>query len=99
MRKTTDLGIRLAAMTHVLRAAVPPGVARAGGLSPVALLFAVFDPTGTHDGYHLTADHHDLIAYGRELTLVAALIFVGAKLVGARRLRWTGSPLIAAGRW
>ena len=41
----------------------------------------------THGDYHLAADHHDLIAYGTELALVACFIFVGGRLVAARRLR------------
>jgi hypothetical protein len=53
-------------------------------LSPfVIVVYAI----GTHDGYHVAADHHDLVAYGTELALVVALVFVGAKLVGARLLR------------
>jgi hypothetical protein len=39
----------------------------------------------TADGWHLAADHHDLVAYGTELLVVVAFIFVGARLV-ARRL-------------
>jgi hypothetical protein len=38
----------------------------------------------THDGYHLAADHRDPIVYGTELALVAALIFVGGRLVAGR---------------
>ena len=41
----------------------------------------------THDGYHLAADHHDLIAYGTELALVVGVIFVGGRLVAGRLFR------------
>ena len=41
----------------------------------------------THDGYHLLADHHDPIAYGTELGLVVALIFVGGRVVARRLFR------------
>jgi hypothetical protein len=41
----------------------------------------------TDHGYHLAADHHDLIAYGTELALALCLIFVGGKLVAGRRFR------------
>ena len=49
----------------------------------VVLAYAVV----THGGYHLAADHHDLIAYGSELALVLALIFVGGRIVAGRRFR------------
>ena len=52
-------------------------------VAPVLIAYAVV----THDGYHLAADHHDLIVYGTELALVVAFVFVSAKLVGARLLR------------
>lgn len=57
--------------------------------APAALipLVTIVYAIGTHDGYHVAADHHDLVAYGTELALVVALVFVGAKLVGARLLR------------
>jgi hypothetical protein len=42
---------------------------------------------GAADGWHLTADHHDLVAYGTELLVVIAFIFVGAKLVARRLFR------------
>lgn len=49
----------------------------------VVIAYAVM----THDGYHLPADHHDPIAYGTELGLVLALIFVCGRLVAGRLLR------------
>jgi hypothetical protein len=49
----------------------------------VVLAYAVV----THDGYHLAADHHDLIAYGTELALVLGVIFVGGRLVAGRLFR------------
>jgi hypothetical protein len=52
-------------------------------IGPAVLAYAVV----THDGYHLASDHHDLIAYGTELALVVALIFVGGRLVAGRLLR------------
>jgi hypothetical protein len=51
------------------------------GLSLVTVVYAV----GTADGWHLAADHHELVAYGTELLVLVAFIFVGSKLV-ARRL-------------
>jgi hypothetical protein len=66
---------------------VSPGGVTAGGIAPVAHIVSVVYVIGTHDGYHIAADHDDLIAYGTELALVIALVFVGAKLVVARLLR------------
>jgi hypothetical protein len=37
-------------------------------IAGVVLAYAVV----THDGYHLAADHDDLVAYGTELALVSA---------------------------
>jgi hypothetical protein len=52
-------------------------------LSLVTVVYAV----GTADAWHLAADHHDLVAYGTELLVVVAFIFVGAKLVARRLFR------------
>ncbi len=75
-------GLAPSASVPVSRAGVT-----AGGVAPFALIVSVVYAVGTHDGYHVAADHHDLVAYGTELALVVALVFVGAKLVGARLLR------------
>ena len=68
---------------------VPLGGATAGGISPTVIigpaLLAYIVPA--QDGYHLPADHDDLIAYGIELGLVLALLFVGGKLVARRTFR------------
>jgi hypothetical protein len=53
---------------------------RAVGGATVVIAYAVV----THDGWHLAADHHDLIAYGTELALVVALLFVGGRIVAGR---------------
>lgn len=53
------------------------------GLSLVTIVYAV----ETAVGWHLAADHHDLVAYGTELLVVVAFIFVGAKLVARRLFR------------
>lgn len=53
------------------------------GLSFVTVVYAV----STADGWHLAADHDDLVAYGTELLVVVAFIFVGAKLVARRLFR------------
>jgi hypothetical protein len=90
-------------MTHTVRETVTPGGVTAGGFAPTAsvpvspggvtvggiapLIASIVYLIGTHDGYHVAADHHDLVAYGTELALVIALVFVGAKLVVARLLR------------
>jgi hypothetical protein len=52
----------------------------------VVLAYALVRPPGEHDGYHLAADHDDLIVYGTELAVVLALIFVGGRLVAGRLL-------------
>ena len=57
----------------------------AAALLPLMIL--AYAIPGIHDGYHVASDHHDLIAYGTELALVLAFVFVGAKLVAARLLR------------
>ena len=66
---------------------VSPGGARAGGVGPIGIVAVAYVIGTQQDGYHLVADHKDLIVYGTELAVVLALVFVGAKLVGARLLR------------
>lgn len=51
----------------------------------MTVVYAVGTADGWHPGWHPAADHHDLVAYGTELLVVVAFIFVGGKLV-ARRL-------------
>ena len=53
------------------------------GLSVVTVVYAV----AAADGWHLAADHHDLVEYGPELFVVVAFIFVGARLVARRLFR------------
>lgn len=68
---------------------VPAGGARAVGFAPTAVIgpsvllaYIVAEP---HP--HLSAHHDDPIAYGTEIALAAALIFVGGKLVAGRTFR------------
>jgi hypothetical protein len=82
-------GARASGFAPIAEVAVTPGVVTAGGFGPaeligpaVVLAYAVLPKL--HDGYHLAADHHDLIAYGTELALVVGVIFVGGRLVAGR---------------
>ena len=73
-----------------IREAVTAGRAKAGGFSPMEVIapaVVIAYTALSHGDYHLAASHHDPIAYGTELALVACLIFVGGRLVAARRLR------------
>jgi hypothetical protein len=83
-------GVRVGGFGPSARVDVPPGGVRVGGFGPgeliapaVVLAYAVV----THDGYHLAADHHDLVAYGTELALVLGVVFVGGRLVAGRLFR------------
>jgi hypothetical protein len=85
--------------TGVVRAAPSGAVASPGLLRRERAIFApevVVAPAVVlayavvaHDGYHLAADHKDLVAYGLELAVVAVLIFVGGRLVAGRLFRST----------
>ena len=83
----TPVGARAGGFAPSASVPASPGGATASGIGPIALLVSVVYAIGTHDGYHVAADPHDLIAYGTRLALVVALVFVGAKLVLARLLR------------
>jgi hypothetical protein len=58
------------------------------GLSLVTVVYAV----GTADGWHLAANHDDLVAYGTELLVVVAFVFVGARLVARRIMAQSARP-------
>jgi hypothetical protein len=60
------------------------GVATTVVLGPSALLAYITIPAPRP---HLPADHHDLVAYGIELGLTVAVLFVGGKLVAGRIFR------------
>lgn len=83
-------GVSAPAPTIGISVPVPAAVATAGGMAPTvvigpaALLAYIVQ---TEDGYHLPADHHDPIAFGIEVGLVLALLFVGGKLVAERIFR------------
>jgi hypothetical protein len=57
-----------------------------GAPAALSLGVTVVYAIGTAEGWHLAADHHDLVAYGTELLVVMALIFVGGRLVAGRKL-------------
>jgi hypothetical protein len=85
-------GARVGGFAPSAQAAVPAGGVRTGGFGPAELIgpaVVVAYAVVTHDGYHLAADHHDLIAYGTELALVVGVIFVGGRLVAGRLFRST----------
>lgn len=70
--------------------AVPPGGAIAGGRAPSfvigpALLYIIEVPATPHP--HEAADHDDPVAYGVELGLVLAFLFIGGKIVAERAFR------------
>jgi hypothetical protein len=60
------------------------GVATTVVLGPSALLVYITIPAA-HP--HLSADHHDPVAYGIEIGLTVAVLFVGGKLVAGRMFR------------
>jgi hypothetical protein len=60
------------------------GVATTVVLGPSALLVYITIPA-PHP--HLPVDHHDPVAYGIEIGLTVAVIFVGGKLVAGRIFR------------
>jgi hypothetical protein len=61
----------------------PLGASRSA-ITPSAVLVFIAIPA-PHP--HLPADHHDPVAYGVELSLAAAVLFVGWKLVAGRVFR------------
>ena len=88
----TPGGATAGGLAPSVRVAVSAGGARAGGFGPAELIgpaVVVAYALVTHDGYHLAANHHDLIAYGTELALVVGVIFVGGRLVAGRLSRLT----------
>jgi D-alanyl-D-alanine carboxypeptidase len=60
------------------------GVTTTVMLGPLAVLAYITIPA-PHP--HLPADHHNLFAYGVELGLTVAFLFVGGKLVAGRIFR------------
>lgn len=70
--------------------AVPAGGAVASGTAPIPTFIvasAVLYVIGAEPAYHLPADHHDPIAYGVEVGLAVAVLFVGGKLVAQKVFR------------
>lgn len=61
------------------------------GSSTVLAVVAVREPD-----YHVPADHHDPVAFGTEIAVVIAAVFVAGKLVAARVLRADEDTLRAA---